>query len=387
MAQQRILVYRIGNLGDSLIALPALWFVREYYRGAHVTLLCNRSSNRRELAASDVFRDTRLFDDVLHYGGPLADLPLGGKALDYARLLAAIRRGRFDKLVYLPPSRRTAAEIARDKKFFRLAGIRDLVGFDDVPAATSVTSSAKPLATQPREAQSLLDRLTASGLPVPPLEACRIDLEVQPSVRRSFGNWVARQTNDGGRPWIALGIGTKMPAKQWPADRFARVVAKLIEEFDVWPMIFGGSEDRAQAEALLAAWGRGAAAAGELTLGEASVALEHCDLYLGNDTGTMHMAAAAGVRCVAIFSARDWPGKWYPCGSGHVILRKSVSCEGCLLVECVEHANQCLTQISVDEAYQACRRALQEGRHQRRDHGGSLPPSNRRHTAHASVRG
>jgi ADP-heptose:LPS heptosyltransferase len=138
-------------------------------------------------------------------------------------------------------------------------------------------------------------------------------------------------------------------------------VAKLIAEFDVWPVVFGGPEDMAMSVRLIAAWGRGYNAAGALGLRGAAAALRRCKLYLGNDTGTMHLAAAAGVRCVAVFSAREWPGMWYPYGVARKIFRSQIECEGCALEVCVEKKNECLTRISGAEVLEACREFLEHG--------------------------
>ncbi len=81
--------------------------------------------------------------------------------------------------------------------------------------------------------------------------------------------------------------------------------------------------------------------------------MKHAALYLGNDTGTMHMAAAAGVRCVAVFAAIDFPGRWYPFGDENKIFRVAVECEGCHTPDCF-NKHQCLEMISVDEVFEAC---------------------------------
>jgi len=107
-----------------------------------------------------------------------------------------------------------------------------------------------------------------------------------------------------------------------------------VDKCDIMPVAFGGAEDAAAAEQLIAVCGRGASACGKLGMRGAIRALRDCRLYVGNDTGTMHMAAAAGVQCVAIFSARNPPGKWFPYGSGHRVHRVAVSCEGCYLDVC-----------------------------------------------------
>src|SRR5262249_21962501 len=149
-----------------------------------------------------------------------------------------------------------------------------------------------------------------------------------PDEENEVTSWMQGLSSDGGKPWIAFGPGSKMPAKRWPLDRFAAVGKRLIHEFDVWPVVFGGAEDQPDAERLLAEWGRGYNAAGGLSVRGAALALKRCLLYVGNDTGTMHLAAAVGTPCVAVFSARDWPGRWYPYGSGHRVFRSRIECEG-----------------------------------------------------------
>jgi heptosyltransferase III len=88
--------------------------------------------------------------------------------------------------------------------------------------------------------------------------------------------------------------------------------------------------------------------------------MKHCELFIGNDTGTMHMAAAVGLPCVAIFSSRERPGLWYPPGEGHRVFRSAIDCEGCGLVECIELGNECLKRISVEEVLSACREMLRD---------------------------
>jgi ADP-heptose:LPS heptosyltransferase len=90
----------------------------------------------------------------------------------------------------------------------------------------------------------------------------------------------------------------------------------------------------------------------------AALALGKCVLFLGNDSGAMHLAAAAGTPCVAIFSSRDWPGAWYPYGVEQRVFRSEIECEGCYLVECIERQNECLRRISADDVYAACANLL-----------------------------
>src|SRR5581483_8940575 len=185
-----------------------------------------------------------------------------------------------------------------------------------------------------------------------------LDLSLGEAERAEVARWRLRLGDDGGRPWLGLGVGSKMPAKRWPLERFEAAVAALIDRHDVWPVVFGGAEDRADGERLVASWARGFNAAGALSVRAAGWALKNCIMYLGNDTGTMHLAASAGIPSVALFSARDRPGTWYPYGVPQKVFRTALECEGCLLVECHERKNVCLTAISIDQVVAGCEEML-----------------------------
>jgi ADP-heptose:LPS heptosyltransferase len=155
---------------------------------------------------------------------------------------------------------------------------------------------------------------------------------------------------------IGVGAGSKMPAKIWPESRFSELGKQLLlSNQNARLIMLGGPEDRDAGDRLCAAWGseRSANLAGRLSIYAAAAVLRRCDLYIGNDTGTMHLAGAVGTPSVAIFSARDFPGLWDPIGNQNVILRKEVACAGCMLEVCTEKKNLCLREITVDEVVQA----------------------------------
>jgi ADP-heptose:LPS heptosyltransferase len=118
--------------------------------------------------------------------------------------------------------------------------------------------------------------------------------------------------------------------------------------------VFGAQHEHALGDALCRAWGTGAInVSGSLTIAESAALLERCAAYVGNDTGTMHLAASVGTPCVAIFSARDNPGRWEPVGEGHLVLRHDVPCAGCQLTTCIERERACLKGIEVSDVLAA----------------------------------
>jgi ADP-heptose:LPS heptosyltransferase len=248
--------------------------------------------------------------------------------------------------------------ISRDIRFFRRTGIRQFIGTEGFyPLPEKETG--KPLPSVPHEADLIVARLAKSGIPVPLPGEASFDLNIGSREKVAVEQWLKIQPSDGGRQWIAVGPGSKMPVKRWPAERYTEVVQRLIEEFDIWPVIFGGPEDATVAESLVTQWGCGYVAAGKLGVREAITAMERCAMYLGNDSGVMHLAVVAGLKCVAIFSARGYPGNWEPYGIGHVVFRKTLACAGCMLQVCTEKDMECIRSISAEDVFQACQRLFE----------------------------
>jgi heptosyltransferase-3 len=352
-----ILIFRTGSLGDTLVALPALWRIREHFRNARLTMLCDTQPGQRYVLAADLLAGSGVVDEFLLY--PL-DRSLGGRATRYLRmlwLLARLRARRFDAVIYLIASGRTPAQLRRDRWFFRAAGIDTILGIDDVQQLP-VKKPGVPLAVMPREAEVLLRRVEAAGITGPPGSPPRLDIAINDRDQQQVDAWLAGQPADGGRPWVAVAPGSRMPAKVWPAERYEQVVRRLIEKFDVWPVVFGDSSDAVIGRGLLAAWGRGYNAAGALGVRASVAAIGRSALYLGNDTGTMHMAASAAVPCVAVFCSHAPPGLWYPFGEGHRVFRTPIDCEGCGLKVCVERRMECILSVTPEAVLAACERVL-----------------------------
>ena len=294
------------------------------------------------------------------YIGYTVDPSLRGRLFRYGQiigLLSRLRRQQFDAFVYLIRSERNPFALKRDIAFFKLSGIKRFIGhqgFKSFPPRVA----RQPLPMVPHQVDQILDRLTFSGIPIPPPGRRKMDLNIGNHEKEVIKQWVRSLPIDKGRNWIAVAPGSKMAVKIWPLDRYARLVAQLIEDHDIWPVVFGGSEDRKLGEILIKEWNRGYVAAGQLNIRQGIAALQKCTFYLGNDTGTMHMAVAAGISCVAIFSSRDYPGNWYPYGNGHIVFRTPIDCEGCMLERCVKRGMKCILSIDEDQVYAAAEHLL-----------------------------
>ena len=348
----RILVYRIGNLGDTVVALPAIQAVRRRFPQARMTLLTERNPNSRLVVVSDVLPHG-LFDDCVTYHS--SDGRTDPRNL--LALLPHLWRLRFDLLIYLAPRRRGPWSVRRDLLFFKLAGIRNIIGGQG-RVALGPRRPGEPVRALEHEADYLLDLVAQHGIPVPQAGERIIDLGLE-SAEVSFAQ---TYLHSHAVPWngfpVAFSPGSKGASKRWPEAHFAQVGAHLIRGWDAFPVVFGGPEEAGLGDRLVEAWGRGLNTAGHLSIRQSAAALSFCRLFVGSDSGPTHLAAAVGVPCVGIYAAIDFPGRWHPYGRQHIVIRHDLECAGCMLVRCTTRETRCIKSITVQEVIAACDRLI-----------------------------
>lgn len=146
-------------------------------------------------------------------------------------------------------------------------------------------------------------------------------------------------------------------AKRWLPERFAETADRLAGQSGATVLIVGarGEETlaRAIAEKIQA---RTVVLSGQTSVRELMAAVKRCAVFVTNDTGPMHIAAAFGVPVVAVFGPTDWRTT-APFGTGHALVRQPVDCSPCLLRECpIDH--RCMTRVTTDQVYEAAVKQL-----------------------------
>ncbi|MFH1485361.1 MAG: glycosyltransferase family 9 protein, partial [Chloroflexota bacterium] len=155
--------------------------------------------------------------------------------------------------------------------------------------------------------------------------------------------------NPSGRPTIALhpGSGEFSLARRWPSDRFAQVAQSLVQRHDAQLVMVGSTNERALAEEVARnVQPPPTNLAGKTTVRQLAAILKLCHLFVGNDSGVMHLAAAVGTPVVAIFGPsnhRAW-GPWLGNGFDRAeVVRVDIPCSPCLYVDGrVGNRNGCL---------------------------------------------
>ncbi|MFL6212867.1 MAG: glycosyltransferase family 9 protein [Blastocatellia bacterium] len=342
------------------MSLPAMRAIRRAYPHHDLILLTDQHPGKGFVSSWEVLEATRLFARVLFYTPPAKGLK---SWLPLLQLAHQIRQYRPEALFCLRDPHWNHAR--RDRFFFQgLCRIRHCYGV--AAQAYQTFGRRNPsghLIRYPREIDFLFGIVGGAGIPVPEPGAAEFNLPLSDKERSRIDSlWNEKNIADDAL-LIGIGPGSKMPAKRWPLDRFIEVGKWVSSNFcNARLLILGGPEDRALGDAFRQALGdRVVNLAGDLSILESTEALRRCRVYVGNDTGTMHLAAAAGTPCVAIFSARDHPGRWDPYVPDHIVLRTEPPCAGCLLEVCSEQGMRCLNDITVPAVSEAVRSLMNRG--------------------------
>lgn len=345
---ERVLIYRLGSLGDTVVALPCFHQIARAYPNAERCLLTNIPVHSKAPAAFAVLEGSGLVHGFMRYPIATRNLP------ELITLQRQIRAFRPQVLVYLTP-RRMAGEVMRDTAFFRLCGTPKIVG---APMSRDARANRLDPVTGWYEPEaSRLARLMK--------ELGSIDLNDR-------FNWDLRLTLDEHRraaevlesvqerPLLACSVGTKVQAKDWGSDNWRSVLDALSAELPEYALVLiGAGEESAVSEFAAASWtGRSVNLCGKLTPRESAAVMARTRLFLGHDSGPMHLAATVGTPCVAVFAARNLPRVWFPWGEQHEVIYHQTDCGGCDLETCIEQKKKCLTSITPKEVLAAVHRAL-----------------------------
>jgi len=306
----RLLIYRLGSLGDTIVALPAFRLIRQAWPDAWITVLTNAPVTDKAAPLESVLENTGLIDAAIHYPVGLRD------PAQLAALRATLSTSRFDLAISLTAARGLVASL-RDGLFFKTCRIPKIIG---IPLAR------RDLVCQPisgglyeSEAERLLRRVGKIGT-VDLRDPKWCNLALTPDEAAAAARLLAHARIPDN--FIAVSLGATSSLKDWGTENWRDLLARLGNDFpSLGLVLLGSTGDFARNEMFLPLWpGPRVNLCGQTSPRVSAALLGRARLYLGHDSGPMHLAAAAGTRCVSIFSAQSPPGQWFPFGKGHLNL-------------------------------------------------------------------
>ena len=339
----RLLVRATNWLGDAVMAVPALREIRRAHPDWQVTILALPG-------IADLYAREDFCDELVLYRRNAEHRGLAGRE----RLARQLRRGRYARAILLQNAFDAAWLAWR-------ARIPERIGYARDGRGLLLTDRAKP--PRPGEIPAhqrfyYLELLRRTGL-IPQLPPC-------PDIRLGgLREFQARGAAQGRRrglpagPWVGVSPGAAFgSAKRWPVDRFAAAARSLAAEECAHIAVFGSAAEAPLAAAAAALAGpRAHSLAGSTTLAEYLELAATCRLYLTNDSGSMHAAAALEVPTVAVFGATD-PEATGPAAGWARIVREPVACAPCLLRACPLEGHPCMSGVSAARVVEAGRALL-----------------------------
>lgn len=335
----KILVRAPNWLGDAVMAIPVLEALRRVFAGSEVAVLARP-------AVADLYRGQQWTDRVLEFD-------FRGRHrgwLGRERLVAELRREEFDVALLLQNAFEAAWLAWR-------AGIPERIGYAREGRRLLLTKAVPVPPPQVlramHESRYFLGLLQYAGWMQSDAEIPPVRLDVTQAARDAAEQTLIR-AGAGPCAWrCAVAPGAAYgAAKCWLPERFAAVADRLISQCGADVILFGTSAEAEIASRIASAMSRRAISlVGKTSLRDLPALLSACSVFIGNDSGAMHVAAAVGLPVIGIFGATD-PVRTAPVTREFTLIQEPVSCSPCFLRTCpIDH--RCMTRIQVDQVFEA----------------------------------
>lgn len=338
----KILVRATNWVGDAIMSIPALCAIRQRWPEAQVAILARPW-------VAELYRGQPFVDRVIILDGASGSTEAVHAASD-------LSESRFDCAILLQNAFSAAWLAWRAKIPQRIGYARDGRSFL-LTEAVKVPKRGEIPAHEMFYYLELLRR--AHWLQTIP-EVTQISLRLATGAAEAAEARLREAGVRAEKRRIAIAPGAAYgSAKCWPPERFAAVADALIDEFDVDVILFGASSEidicRQIADRMRH---RPVILAGQTSIGELPALFSRCNLFIGNDSGAMHVAAAVGVPVVAVFGSTD-PHGTAPVTSLKKLVQHPVACSPCFLRECpIDH--RCMTRVAVKDVHGAAAQWLEQ---------------------------
>jgi len=316
----RVLIRATNWVGDAIMALPALRAVRSKCPDAHIAIVARPY-------VADLYRDQGICDELIAYDPKGEHRGWSGREL----LAKELRAGKFDVALLLQNAFDAAWLAWR-------AGVPERIGYARDGRSLLLTKAIKvpkPGEIPPHEKFYYLELLRRAGWIDELQDDAHIALHVPDAARHR-----AAQTllGAGARPnarRVAVGAGASYgSAKCWPPERFAQAINELLSYSDADVVLFGTAPEASVSSAIASDLCRAPInLTGKTSIAELPALLSQCHLFLGNDSGAIHVAAAVGLPVVAIFGPTD-PDGTAPVTPRVSVVQQKPYCSPCFLRRC-----------------------------------------------------
>ena len=333
---EKILIVFLSGIGNFILFSPTLRAIRSKFPEAEIILLA------KQKVITDIIRDKSIVDHVIHYPKSASGIRNFTTQVPLAR---ALRGKKYDLVITT-----FEAQGWKLSTFVRMIGGKFSIGYRTGGWYDRCYNKLLTYDTGMHEVDRHLKIADFLGADV---KDKTLEISVKEEDRKFAESIIPEDEH------LIIGIhpgsSENLWRKRWMPERFAELADRLSERYGAKILVLGGKDEINLAEKISALMkvAKPLLMAGKTTIGQAPALIEQCTLFISNDSGLMHMAAAVKTPVVAIFGPTD-PAKNAPFGDGHSVVRKDISCNPCTHYDKdVCNSPDCLSVISVDDVMEA----------------------------------
>jgi lipopolysaccharide heptosyltransferase II len=323
---KRLLIIQLRRIGDVLLSTPVVRAIKLRYPGVHLAFLTESES--RSLLENNPFLDEPMVWESGQYSNPAY----------VARILRGLREKRFDTVIDLQGSPRTALASF-------LSGAKNRIGFDYRGRELFYNIKVKRDPLLKYGSAFKLDILKPLGLSSDDFKPeIYLTAEAIAWGKRFFSRYQLADSDFK----VALSPVSRRPYKRWPLENFSKLSSWLASNFAAKVILLWGPGERPMAEKVAENAGTNVLVSDQTqSLQEAAALIQSCNLFIGNDNGLKHLATAVSTPTFTIYGPSD-PASWtYPDPHNHRFIKGFCSCRGRQKGKCPGPV--CLTSVSVEQ--------------------------------------
>lgn len=313
---KHILIFSFSHIGDAVLSTAVIDPLQNHFPNARISILVGPG-------AQEIFQGDKRFDDIIIYDNRGSHAGLSGRI----RLVRELKAKGFDLVVDL-----------RDSFWSHfIGGVRWGTQFR-MRSRHNVDRYLGILRAQGIETENAMP-----GVYIPPLMADDFNHDIV----------------------IGIHPGGGWQYKLWPVERFATLVDLVNKEYDAKVLVFAGPDEVALQRRIAELTKSSPILVKDIGLKGLAALIQRCHVYIGNDTGPMHIAAAVGTRVIAMFGPTD-ARRIGPYGNGHIVIAGQTKCSPChpgpRPGRCKLGRCPAIESISVDQVAGAVERILHDER-------------------------
>ena len=334
----RFLIVRTSAMGDILHGMPVVAALKEKYPRCRITWVVDE--RYQELLAGNTHVDRLL---LVQFKGGLRRLHDARCRKNWIGLVRMLRNHRFDVAIDLQGLFRSGCISYLSQAPVRIGFPRGAVR----ERLNRIFTNVRPRSIPPRS--HVIDRNLALLHPLGIYtRARRFSFQVPPSVQESIRRYLRETDGDGKRLRVVVQPAAGWVTKQWSPKHYAEIADRILQAWDATVFLLWGPGERELAQQVQGTMRRSSHLVPEMGLAELVAFLGGCGLFIGGDSGPLHLASALGVPVLGLYGPSD-PVRNGPFQGAYQVVTASPPCGPCYKRDCARPS--CMDSIPVERVW------------------------------------